>query len=213
MTNIHSNVAEQFEDLPQQHDAGSIGMWIFLSTEVMFFGGIFVAYTIFRILYPAAFAEGSRLLDLPRGTINTAILLTSSFTMASAVHAAGKGRRKNLVVLLLLTMALGIAFLTIKSSEYIQVYEDHHFPGSGFLYAGPHVSEVRLFLWLYFLLTALHALHMIIGIIILGVLVYKSSKGKYSVEYYSPIEFSGLYWHFIDVVWIFLFPLLYLIHQ
>ena len=211
--NIHTNLAEQFEDLPQQHDAGSIGMWVFLSTEIMFFGGIFVAYTIFRILYPAAFAEGSRLLDLPRGTINTAILLTSSFTMASAVHAASKGKRKKLVVLLLVTMALGTIFLAIKGSEYIHIFDDRLFPGSGFAYAGAHTSGVRLFLWMYFLLTALHALHMIIGIIILGVLTYKSNLDKYTTGYYSPVEFGGLYWHFIDVVWIFLFPLLYLIHQ
>jgi cytochrome c oxidase subunit 3 len=210
MPETHSELAEQFEDLSQQRAAGTLGMWVFLSTEVMFFGVVFAAYTIFRLFHSAGFAEGSRLLDLPLGAINTAILLSSSLTMALAVHSAQTGKRKLIALFLLLTMLLGLAFLGIKFTEYAHKFEEHLYPGAGFHF-GAHTGDVRLFLWIYFTLTALHALHMIIGIGMLTILIVKSWQGKYSEKYYSPLEFGGLYWHFIDIVWIFLFPLLYLI--
>jgi cytochrome c oxidase subunit 3 len=186
-------------------------MWVFLSTEIMFFGVVFAAYTIFRLFHASGFAEGSRLLDLSLGAINTAILLSSSLTMALAVHSAQSGKRKLIALFLLITMLLGLIFLGIKFTEYAHKFEEHLYPGAGFHFAGAHADDVRLFLWIYFTLTALHALHMIIGIGMLAILILKSLRGKYSEGYYSPIEFGGLYWHFIDTVWIFLFPLLYLI--
>ncbi len=211
MLGIHSELADQFEDLSSQRDAGTLGMWVFLSTEIMFFGVVFAAYTIFRIFHAEGFAEGSKLLELPLGAINTAVLLTSSLTMALAVHSGQTGKKTLTALFLLITMLLGLTFLGIKFTEYAHKFEEHLYPGSGFHFAGTHAADIRLFLWIYFTLTALHALHMSIGIGMLAILIVKTLQGKYSEGYYSPLEFGGLYWHFIDIVWIFLFPLLYLI--
>ncbi len=191
-------------------------MWVFLATEIMFFGGIFAAYTIYRGLYLPAFEFGSRLLDIKLGTTNTAILIASSLTMALAVHAAQTGKRKALIVFLFLTMALGLAFLGIKFTEYVQKWDHFLVPGLRFapteaLPSGVTVPNLELFFCFYFFMTLLHALHMVIGLGIMTVLVVMSWRGRFSKDYYTPIEISGLYWHFVDIVWIFLFPLLYLI--
>jgi cytochrome c oxidase subunit III len=208
--------AHQFEDAEQQREAGSLGMWVFLVTEIMFFGGLFAGYAIYRALYLPAFEQGSRLLNVDFGVTNTAVLIGSSLTMALAIRAAQTGKRKGTIIfLLLLTMLLGAAFLGIKFIfEWRHDYIEHLVPGFGFQVQpgwGPMASKVEMFFCFYFFMTGLHALHMFIGIGILTVLTIMTARGRFSPEYYAPLEISGLYWHFVDIVWIFLFPLLYLI--
>jgi cytochrome c oxidase subunit 3 len=204
-------LAHQFDDLAQQREAASLGMWVFLVTEVLFFGGLFLTYAVYRGWYPEAFGAASRELHLWLGTVNTAVLITSSLTMALAVHAAQTGARRTLVALLLLTMLLGTVFLGIKGYEYYSSFEEHHFPGPAFEFEAEYFLHAQLFFSLYFVMTGLHAIHMIIGLGVMAVMAWMSWRGAITAEYYSPIEVSGLYWHFVDIVWIFLFPLLYLI--
>jgi cytochrome c oxidase subunit III len=203
-------VAEQFDDLEQQHSAAKLGMWIFLATEVLFFGGLFLAYTIYRFSYPQTFAEASRHLHDIFGGVNTAVLLFSSLLMALAVRAAEMGRKKLLVRLLLTVALLGVAFMTIKGFEYRKDFIDHLVPGTHFRWEGPNPQEAEMFFWIYFAMTGLHAIHVTVGIGILLVLVLLASRDRFAKGNYMPVEIAGLYWHFVDVVWIFLFPLLYL---
>jgi cytochrome c oxidase subunit 3 len=209
-----------FADMEQQRQASSLGMWVFLATEVMFFGGMFCAYLIYRYWYYNEFAAGSRSLDIWLGTINTAVLICSSLTVALGVKAAQMGKRKLLVILLLLTIVLGLAFLGIKGVEWYTKFQEHHIPGSSFsaddlIKEYPQIridpSHEQIFFSLYFAMTGLHALHMIIGVGIFTFLTYYAWKGRYTAEYYNPVEIGGLYWHFVDIIWIYLFPLLYLI--
>ncbi len=200
-----------FDTMDQQRDASSLGMWVFLVTEILFFGGLFLAYTVYRAQYPRAFAEASRHLDITLGTLNTAVLIISSLTMALAVWSASVGRRKATIVLLLVTMVLGAVFLGVKAVEYSHKFHDHLVPGAGFQFPGPNARPAEIFFSLYFTMTGLHAAHMIIGIGLLTALVLQARKGRYGPDYYTPVEVTGLYWHFVDIVWIFLFPLLYLI--
>jgi cytochrome c oxidase subunit 3 len=204
-------LAHQFDDLAQQYEAANLGMWAFLLTEVMFFGGLFVGYTVYRTAYLPGFIEGSHHLDLLIGTLNTAILIGSSLTMALAVHAAQTGEPRLLVHFLLLTMLLGLVFLGLKGYEYWHKYHEGLVPGLQFSYAGQHATHVALFLTFYFVMTALHALHMVIGIGLLAVLTVLAWRRYFSPAYHTPVEVVGLYWHFVDIVWIFLYPLLYLI--
>ncbi len=205
-------VAHQFDDREQQKDASTLGMWIFLATEILFFGGMFMGYIVYRWLYPEAFALASQKMDLALGTINTAVLLTSSLTMALAVRAAQVGSRKGTVLLLAATMVLGIVFLGIKGVEYYHKFVEHLVPGSSFEFDPAHASHAQIFFVLYFLLTGVHALHLLVGVCLTGVIAFMAQRGRFTTEYYSPVEVTGLYWHFVDVVWIFLFPLLYLIN-
>ncbi|HXE75974.1 MAG TPA: cytochrome c oxidase subunit 3 family protein [Candidatus Xenobia bacterium] len=186
-------------------------MWVFLVTEVMFFGGMFAGYATYRFRYPEAFLEGSGKLDLLLGAANTAVLILSSFTMAMAVHSAQTNRRRSLILFLILTMLLGSVFLGVKVVEYSDKFHHHLVPGPSFHVEGAVGPQVELFFSFYFALTGFHALHMIIGIGLLSVILWMSWRGRFSAEYYNPVEISGLYWHFVDIVWIFLFPLLYLI--
>jgi cytochrome c oxidase subunit 3 len=197
-------------------------MWVFLATEVMFFGGMFCAYLIYRYWYFNEFAAGSRSLDIWLGTINTAVLICSSLTVALGVRAAQMGKRKLLVVLLLLTIVFGVAFLGIKGVEWYTKFQEHHIPGSSFsadnlIKEYPQIridpSHEQIFFSLYFAMTGLHALHMIIGVGIFIFLTYYAWKGHYTPEYHNPVEIGGLYWHFVDIIWIYLFPLLYLIDR
>jgi cytochrome c oxidase subunit III len=203
--------AHQFDDLEQQYEAANLGMWAFLATEILFFGGLFLGYTVYRAAYPAAFAEGSHHLDIMLGSINTAVLIGSSLTMALAVHSAQVGKRQTLVGFLGLTMLLGLVFLGIKFVEYGHKFAEGLVPGSHFVYDGPFAPQVQLFFAFYFIMTGLHALHMVIGIGLLGMLAWLAWRDHFSSKYYTPVEIGGLYWHFVDIVWIFLFPLLYLI--
>jgi cytochrome c oxidase subunit 3 len=207
----HPVLAHQFESLAQQSEAATLGMWVFLATEVLFFGGLFCTYSIYRAWYPAAFAAASHELDVTLGTINTAVLIASSLTMALAVHAAQLGQRRLLMIFLVLTMALGAAFLGIKSVEYYHKFVEHHVPGPSFQFETEHIRHAQIFFSLYFIMTGLHALHMVIGLGIMLVMLWWAWRGIITPEYYNPIEVSGLYWHFVDIVWIFLFPLLYLL--
>lgn len=186
-------------------------MWLFLAQEILFFGGLFAAYALYHGLYPEAYAAGSAMLDIKLGGINTGVLIGSSLTMALAVHYAALGRKKPLVFFLTSTLVLGAVFLGIKYVEYSHKIHHNHFPGPHFHFDGPNPEKVELFVSLYFAMTGMHALHMIVGAGILIVLIGMAVKDKFSPERYAAVENFGLYWHFVDVVWIFLFPLLYLI--
>jgi len=210
--------AHQFEDAAQQKEAGTLGMWAFLVTEILFFGGMFTAYIVYRSLHLPGFIIGSHLLLVKFGATNTAVLICSSLTMALAIRSAQTGKSKGTIIWrLVLTMILGAAFLALKFTfEWRTDYLEHTVPGAffGFEYRpewGANAPYVQMFMCFYFFMTGLHALHMVVGLGILTVLVIMTARGKFSSEYYTPLEISGLYWHFVDIVWIFLFPLLYLI--
>ena len=209
----HPALAHQFDDLAQQSDATTLGMWVFLGTEVLFFGGLFCTYCVYRTKFPIAFAEASHALIVWAGTLNTFVLITSSLTMALAVHAAQLGRRRSLMLFLIITMVLGGVFLGVKAFEYRSEYVEQHVPGFGlpFSFDPGQARGAYVFYSLYFVMTGLHALHMVIGLGIMSVMLWWVRAGTITEEYHSPIEISGLYWHFVDIVWIFLFPLLYLI--
>jgi cytochrome c oxidase subunit 3 len=204
-------VAHHFDDAEQQHEASTFGMWLFLVTEIMFFGGLFTAYVVYRSAFPGAFAHASNHLDLLMGGINTAVLIASSLTMALAVHGAQIGKNDLLKTGLLLTILLGSVFLAIKAYEYGHKFHEGLVPGPYFTYGGADAKNAELFFSMYFAMTGLHALHMVIGIAILAILLLQARRGVYGAHYFTPIELTGLYWHFVDIVWIFLFPLLYLI--
>ena len=202
----------QFDSLDQQRESSFLGMWIFLATEIMFFGGLFTAYIIYRGQNSAGFIAGSHELDIGLGAFNTAVLIGSSLTMALAVWAAQTGKRKAIVWFILATMLLGGVFLGVKAVEYTAKFEHHLLPGPEFHWPGPEkAGSVEMFFNLYFLMTGLHALHMIIGIGILAVLAWLAWRGVFSPGNHNLVEGVGLYWHFVDIVWIFLFPLLYLL--
>jgi cytochrome c oxidase subunit 3 len=207
----HPALAHHFEDLDQQREAATLGMWLFLVTEVLFFGGLFAVYSVYRTWYPGAFAAASHEMVVWAGTLNTVVLITSSLTMALAVHAAQLGQRRTLLTFLSLTMLLGLVFLGVKAFEYYTEFTEHHVPGFGFAFEEMYFRQAQIFFSLYFVMTGLHALHMVIGLGIMAVMFWWSWRGIVTKEYSSPIEISGLYWHFVDIVWIFLFPLLYLI--
>jgi len=228
----HRALQHHFENMEQQREAGTLGMWVFLVTELMFFGGMFLAYTLYRAKYPAAFASASNHLDITLGALNTAVLILSSFTMAMAVYFTQVGKQRFQVICLLLTLLLGLTFLGVKAKEYHDKYNDalipgqlipgrsfgpevahegDHDPHKVHLIEGATLRQVELFYWIYFAMTGMHALHMIIGAGLLTFLLIFSLKGRFDPEYHSPVEVIGLYWHFVDIIWIFLFPLLYLL--
>ena len=216
----HPFLQHHFEDLGQQHSSANLGMWTFLGTEVMFFGGLFTGFIVYRFIDPTAFAAACRQLDVQLGTINTFVLLTSSLTMALAVHAGQLGHAKGQVRYLLLTMLLATAFLGIKSFVYYEEYHKHLVPGPHFSTAALTIpagatplviKQTELFFVFYFFMTGLHAFHMIIGIGVMIWMAILASRGRFTREYHTPLELTGLYWHFVDMVWVFLFPLLYLI--
>jgi len=231
-----------FQTLEQQKDSATLGMWIFLVTEVLFFGGLFLAYTINRSAFSNAFGIGSNTLDIALGAGNTVVLIMSSLTMAMAVWSAQVGKKKWVSVFLIATLVLGTVFLGVKAIEYKQKYDHHLIPGSGFdmRYRSTHPTSAddpkemalekeevekafekdpdinahsQLYFSLYFGMTGLHALHMIIGAGLLVWLIKGSFAGRFTPQYNTPVEVVGLYWHFVDIVWIYLFPLLYLIDR
>ncbi|HET6934499.1 MAG TPA: cytochrome c oxidase subunit 3 family protein [Candidatus Angelobacter sp.] len=253
-TEHHPALAHQFDSMAQQQEASTFGMWVFLLTEIMMFGGLFASYLIYRIKYYDAFVAGSTSISVSWGFANTLVLIGSSFTMAMAVWAAQKGDRKWQIRFLILTMILGTVFLGIKGKEYYDKYEECHIPGrvigKGFNATGgpgcekgniakeilerserarqagykdvPEVTpesakqianQTEIFFSYYFAMTGLHAFHMIIGLGLLTWLLLRARAGEFGPAYYTPVELGGLYWHFVDIVWIFLFPLLYLINR
>ena len=221
---VHSPaLRHHFATEEQQRDASSLGMWIFLATEVMFFGGLFCAYLIYRRWYFGDFAAASKSIDALLGGINTAVLICSSLTVVLAIWAAQTARRGIMLLMLVLTMIFGLTFLGIKAKEYKDKFVEHHVPGATFnfdheeipghpgQYANP--QHAQIFFALYFIMTGLHALHMIVGLGIFTWLLWMAWKGRFTPEYHTPLEIGGLYWHFVDIVWIYLFPLLYLIDR
>ena len=227
MSSSHSTLAHHFESYEQQRESASLGMWLFISQEIMFFGGLFATYMVYRAKHPVAFELGSHHLDIGLGGFNTVVLILSSLTMAFAVREAQLGRGKGVVRYLAATLVLGAVFLGVKVEEYGQKYRDHLIPGADFHFHMDHhaieaaqaagLSEravqagTEMFYSLYFMMTGLHALHMIIGIGIMVFYFRPAWRGRYNADYHNPIEGFGLYWHFVDIVWIFLFPLLYLL--
>jgi cytochrome c oxidase subunit 3 len=207
----------QFQTMEQQRESASLGMWVFLVTEVLFFGGMFMTYTLNRSTYPDVFGEASRSIDLTLGAINTVVLIGSSLTMAMSVWASQVGKKQLVTIFLIATLVLGSVFLGIKGVEYHQKFVEHHVPGLGFSFEpGASIAtnaHAQLFFSLYFAMTGLHALHMIIGAGLLLWLIKQSMGGRFTPQYNTPVELVGLYWHFVDIVWIFLFPLLYLIDR
>jgi cytochrome c oxidase subunit 3 len=251
MTTTHDNLAHHFDTPRQQYDSARLGMWIFLLTEVLFFGGLFCAYAVFRAVHPEIFIDGHRLLDKPLGAVNTVVLILSSLTMALAVRAAQLGHRRALITLLAITIFCGLAFMGIKSVEYKQKWVHHMVPGEARIArwfsrdVGPEppkefrpdekyvaerlgvdlddekfdkpnfelrVKRLGTFMGIYFSLTALHALHVCAGIAALGWVLFGAVRGRFDGGYFTPVDLVGLYWHLVDMIWIFLFPLLYLIH-
>jgi cytochrome c oxidase subunit 3 len=201
-----------FEQPDQQFESAALGMWTFLVTEIMFFGGLFAAYTIYRAMYPDAFASTSQHMQVIVGGVNTAVLICSSLTMALAVRAGHLGQRNLIVLFLIATMVLGAAFLGIKAYEYHHKWVEHLVPGFNWNY--PEVRyqrQAQILFFLYFLMTGMHALHMIVGEGLLATITVMAVKRRFSARWSTPVEIVGLYWHFVDIVWIFLFPLLYLI--
>ncbi len=208
----HPKLQHHFDDMDQQAEASTLGMWVFLVTEIMFFGGLFTAYLVYRSTYPEGFQEASNHLNVIWGAVNTIVLIVSSLTMALAVRAAQTSAPpKTQVGWILATMILGAAFLGVKVVEYGQKFRDNLVPGADFVWHGKFPEAAEMFYSLYFCMTGLHALHMIIGLGIMSVIATMAWRRQFDANYYTPVEVSGLYWHFVDIVWIFLFPLLYLI--
>ncbi len=219
-----------FETEQQQREAGTFGMWLFLLTEIMFFGGLFFAYLLYRNWYYPAFATASNQLSVPLGGLNTVVLITSGFCMALGVWAAEVRNKSFLVLMLILTTVFGCVFLGVKYFEYKEKWEKHHIPGANFDISefvnpaahgitnekplAPDMAQrTQVFFSLYFAMTGMHAVHMIIGIGLLFWLIHRAQRGDFTTGYVAPIENFGLYWHFVDIVWLFLFPLLYLINR
>ncbi len=201
---------EQFRTPEQQRDTASIGMWVFLITELMLFGGLFMAFTVYRMYYPQAFDAGSGDMSIVLGSLNTAVLICSSFTMALAVHSAQAGNQKLLALFLIATIIIGALFLGIKFTEYYQHYLDHKVPGFWFEASGPLAQKMQMFFVFYFVMTGLHATHMLIGIGLLSALIYRTMLGNFTERYHTPVMLVGLYWHFVDIVWVFLYAIFYI---
>ncbi len=243
---VHAHVAQHpalqhhFDTMEQQKEAGTLGMWLFLLTEILFFGGLFMAYALYRMWYFEAFSAASTSLGLGLGAFNTAVLIGSSLTMVFAVRSAQTNQRMSIVWWLIATIFLGAVFLGVKVIEYKEKFDHHHVPGPSFVWADPaHEGAAaghdggaaapaaaqpamspeqlqrttQIFFSLYFTMTGLHALHMIVGIGVIAVIIWMAYRGKFDSRYYTPVEMTGLYWHFVDIVWIFLFPLLYLVER
>ncbi len=187
-------------------------MWLFLLTEVLLFGGLFCTYAIYRAWYPDMFYDAHKALSLPLGTINTVVLITSSLTIALAVRCTQLSNRKGAAILLSITLVLAAAFLVIKGFEYGHKIEVGQLPGRFYHYTGIAGTNPHVFFTVYFLLTGLHALHVIAGMSVITWMLVRTLRNEFSSEYYTPVLLTGLYWHLVDMVWIFLFPLLYLIH-
>jgi cytochrome c oxidase subunit III len=196
----------------QQRETAMAGMWIFLATEIMMFGGLFMVYAVYRLGHPRAFELGSADMNVLLGSINTALLITSSLTMALAAHAAQEGRLRGLGWLLVATIVIGAVFLGIKFSEYYAHFREHRAPGVWYESKSnePDPGGVEMFFVLYYIMTGLHAIHMLIGIGIMAVLWVMTLAGRFSRVYHSPVVVSTLYWGFVDIVWMFLFALFYL---
>lgn len=209
----HHHHAHHFESAAAEFEAAKQGMWVFLVTEVLMFGGLFVAYGIFRNLYPEAFHAAHKVLSVKMGAINTAVLITSSLTMALAVTATQRGQNKKAFGLLAMTLLCACGFLVIKYFEYTHKIHEGTLPAGLFHSTEQELllPKVPLFFSLYFVMTGLHGLHVIIGMGLMVWLMLRNRRGDFGSHYFTPVELVGFYWHFVDLVWIYLFPLLYLV--
>jgi len=202
---------KQFDDPVQQREAATLGMWVFLSTEILFFGVLFASYAICRILYPHGFAAASRETDMLMGTIETAVLLTSSSLIALGVRAIKLDQRKTAVWLLAGTAALGTTFLVMHGFEYYREYTEQLIPGLNFARGGPYARAIELFFCLYYFITGFHSLHVLAGVCVITGLALRVARGSFGSERFTTLELTALYWHLVDIVWIFVYPLLYLV--
>ncbi len=204
-------LAHHFSDVEQQHESAKLGMWIFLLTEMLLFGGLFCAYSIFRAWNPEMFYNAHKFLNVRLGTLNTIILITSSLTIALAIRSLQINKKNNAVLYLSLTLIFAAAFLVIKYFEYRHKFHMGQLPGKFYTFTGVKGTNPHIFFSIYFIMTGLHGMHIFIGMIIIAIMLVKTANGKFSSEYYTPVEMTGLYWHLVDIIWIYLFPLLYLI--
>ena len=212
-----------FVSSEQQFDAAKLGMWLFLLTEILLFSGMFVAYTVFRVWYPESYEVASGALDPFWGGLNTVVLLFSSFTVAMSIHMAQKGRRKKVTLYLVITLLCALAFMVIKGIEYSskfahgiylgEAFDPHHYTlmVEGAEVALADVPYAKQFFSIYFIMTGIHGFHVLVGMGLIGWMISRNMRGHFSREWYTPVELTGLYWHLVDIIWIFLFPLLYLI--
>jgi cytochrome c oxidase subunit 3 len=210
-THSNSHVQHHFVDSEQQFDSAKLGMWLFLVTEILFFGGLFVAYIVYRAWNPELFTMAATQLDTMMGGINTLVLIGSSLTMALAIRAAQTDNPNASIKYLASTVALAFVFMIIKYFEYTHKFHLGIFPGEYYTFTGIDHPKAHIFFSIYYMMTGLHGIHVIIGIGIITWLIIKTKKGAFNSSYYTPVEITGLYWHLVDIVWIFLFPLLYLI--
>jgi cytochrome c oxidase subunit 3 len=205
------HIQHHFVDSDQQFESSKLGMWIFLVTEILFFGGLFAAYIVYRAWYPELYLEASTQLNAFWGTVNTAVLIGSSLTVAMAIRSAQMNQIKGLIINLYITIGLALTFMVIKYFEYAEKLEKGIAPGKYYTYGGLEHEKANIFFSIYYMMTGLHGLHVVIGIGLMIWLVIKAKKKVFHSGYYTPVEITGLYWHLVDVIWIFLFPLLYLI--
>jgi cytochrome c oxidase subunit 3 len=212
---VRHKVGHHFYDAAQEASSAKLGMWLFLVTEVLLFSGLFVAYTIIKTQNPGMWAEASKQLDVTLGAVNTVVLITSSLTVALAVRAAQTNKagekNKQIVGLMIFTIACAAAFLVVKYFEYSHKFHVGTLPGSFYSYEGIAHPNAHLFFGVYFLMTGLHGIHVVIGMIVLTWITIRAAKGHFYEDYYTPVELGGLYWHLVDLIWIYLFPLLYLV--
>lgn len=206
-----SYVQHHFSDAEQQVETAKLGMWIFLLTEVLLFGGLFAFYAIFRSWHPEMFFEAHKLLDVSLGALNTFVLVTSSLTMALAIRSMQLNNRKHTIWFLVVTLLLAGTFLVVKYFEYSHKIHLGQLPGIFYSYEGVAANNPHIFFSVYFAMTGLHGIHVLIGMAAIIWMLIRTVKNHFSDEYYTPIEVTGLYWHLVDLIWIFLFPLLYLI--
>jgi cytochrome c oxidase subunit 3 len=204
-------VGHHFANMNVQAEAMRLGMWLFLATEILLFAGLFCGYAVYRFEFPLAFQESSRHLNLTLGTLNTIVLITSSFTVALGIHYARTDKPKLAGICLIITVLFALAFLGFKAIEYAEHFKEHALPGKYYAFEEVKVPGAAMFYSLYFLMTGLHGVHVLVGMCVLIYITWRCFQGRYSSHYYMGIELGGLYWHLVDLVWIFLYPLLYLI--
>lgn len=204
--------AHHFQSAEQEFEASKFGMWLFLATEILMFGGLFMFYTVYRVLHPEMFVEAHHFLDKTMGGINTVVLIASSLTMALSIRAAQVNQQRGIIINLVLTLLFAATFLVIKYFEYSHKIHDGLLPGHFFKYEGMVSNTPWVFFGVYFMMTGLHGIHVLIGMGVITWVLVRASRGEFGPDYYTPVECVGLYWHLVDLIWIFLFPLLYLIH-
>lgn len=203
--------AHHFKDGDHEFSTSKLGIWLFLCTEIVMFGVLFVAYTLYHNQYPEAFSEGAKFLNWKLGAFNTVVLLLSSFTMALGIHYCQKNNSKKAVLNLALTLVFGAIFMIVKYYEYTHKFHLGLYPGKFFSYEGAESANLALYFSFYFLMTGLHGLHILLGMGVITWVLIRARRGEFNSEYYTPVEGVGLFWHVIDLIWIYLFPLLYLV--